>query len=193
MSLLSSKPSWWLPLTQRISHTSLHHVSQRPRVGGGKLLLLLHPWLLYFLMDATWILYIIQISGSTNKVLLEQSCWFSYILSIVAFIHSTTQSWVVTYTLWPTEPKMFTSRNLQKNFVNLCPQGMTSLLSYYSFHCCSSLVMLIAHSFTLVLATVLFYMLFFLSPLDTITLNFLHLLLSHHSRIWYLPQRALPW
>ena len=52
--------------------------------------------------------------------------------------------------------------------------------------------MLIAYSLTLVLATALFCTLFFLLPLDTITLNFLHLPHSHHSRIYYLPQGALP-
>lgn len=85
---------------------------------------------------------------------------FSHLQTIYGCFHSSTvQSWVVArYTLWPAKPRMFTSSS-QKNFANFCPQGMIPFLSYHSSHCYSASVMLIAYSFTLVLATVLFYML----------------------------------
>lgn len=76
------------------------------------------------------------------------------------FPSSTVQSWVVArYTLWSAKPKMFPSQFLAEKFANLCPLGIIPLLSCQFFHRYSAFVALIAYSFTLVLATVLFYML----------------------------------
>lgn len=87
---------------------------------------------------------------------------FSHLQTIYDCFHSSTvQSWVVPkYTLWPAKSKMFTSYLLtEKKFANLCLQGVIPLLSYHFSHCYSASVMLIACSFMLVLATVLFYIL----------------------------------
>lgn len=101
-----------------------------------------------------------NLNFSVNKVLLEHSYVYSftYMLSMAAFIHLQCRAELLLCGHYGWQSlKCLLCNYLQKKFANLCPQGMTPLLLYRS-HCYSALVLLIAYSFMLILATVQFYM-----------------------------------
>lgn len=73
-----------------------------------------------------WNIFKIQISVSLNKILLEHTCPFTYILSMAIFeLQSQTQK-VATKTKWPPKPDLFTVESITENICWLLHQILLS-------------------------------------------------------------------